>query len=194
MWLKSGCKHFTFVRMDLKKDEAQEVAAVEVLLADSNWDSKTGSKTPALDREYLDNMQTVSAQLFPGAAFREGTGVKVPQQATMDCAFHTGLYLVNTISGHKMDESPPSRFWPVYAGRLRSYFLCIVYKEMRSKGANLPELREAHGAWFQQRFLSPSHAGPAKRALEEGQATELASRSKQARAGANAHLGVRPRG
>jgi hypothetical protein len=37
LWPKSGCKHFTTVCMDLNRDENQEVTAVEVLLADSNW-------------------------------------------------------------------------------------------------------------------------------------------------------------
>ena len=180
LWLKAGDQHFTTVRMDLKRDGTQEVTAVEVLLADSNARCKNA---PALDRAYIGKLQTVSAQLFPGATFREGTGVDVPRQATMDCLFHTAFYQVNTISGHTMD-SPPTRFWPVQAGRLRSYFLCIVYQEMRGNGAELPKLTDAYAAWTLQRYEVT--AAPPKRALEQGRATEQASNRKRARAGADA--------
>ncbi len=88
------------------------------------------------------------------------------QNGFNDCCFHTAYYQAQTIEEH---HGPPSREWPRHAARLRSYFLFLVYQEMKGKGAALPELGEAIGAWRLEQHSSRSGAsglggpGPVKR-------------------------------
>jgi hypothetical protein len=150
LWLKAGNMHFTTVRMDVKNCPDTKTQTVDVLLADSNC-----SETPALDPKYRNSLIEVSKQLFPAAEFGVCKGLRLPpQNAYNDCLFHTAHYQAHVINPLIEDGTvkfrPRPRDWQRDAARLRSYFLFLVYREMKSKGAALADLSAAYAEWNQQ--------------------------------------------
>jgi hypothetical protein len=150
LWLKAGALHFTTVRMDLKNihGPVTTTKTVEVQLADSNC-----AETPALDTKFRHELEVVSKRLFPDAEFKEGKGIILPcQNSFNDCLFHAALYQAHVISpemeeGTMIKLRPHPCDWQRDAARLRSYFLFLVYSEMKYKGAALPDLSIAYAEW-----------------------------------------------
>ena len=188
LWLKAGDRHFTTVRMGLRKRPDQAVQAVEAQLADSNCEKK-----PALDPAYRSHLENVVKRLFPGAEFMEKPGFSVPRQnSSNDCLFHTALFQVHAISPAVGPDGvvrlhPHPDQWQRDAARLRSYFLLLVYREMQSKGARLPDLSAAHAEWTSQQHghnaskrkleMIPEVATAAKQSKESGPGGEVKRRA-----------------
>ena len=153
LWLKAGHRdmHYTTVQMRTKNGPYTKTTTVDVLLADSNC-----SKTPVLDPKFRDGLRGVSKQLFPAAIFGEAKGLRLPAQNSFnDCLFHSLYYQAHVINPLVMEDGtirfrPHPRDCQRDAARLRSYFLFIVYCEMKSKGAALTDLSAAYAEWNQQ--------------------------------------------
>jgi hypothetical protein len=136
--------------MDLKNIHGPDTTTktVEVQLADSNC-----AETPALDTKFRHELEVVSKRLFPDAEFKEGKGIILPcQNSFNDCLFHAALYQAHVISpemeeGTMIKLRPHPCDWQRDAARLRSYFLFLVYSEMKYKGAALPDLSIAYAEW-----------------------------------------------
>ena len=130
LWPKAANKHYTTVRMQLTTKPDKTCHRVEVQLADYN---PNPTAKPALDEQYLACLKIAASQLFPGSAFKQAPGLKLPPQDSFnDCFFHTALFQANAINPFKGQDGqtnlrPHPNDWRRDAARLRSYVLFIFY-------------------------------------------------------------------